>query len=531
MAKPFKLLDASQGRPRLDRYELIAELAAGGMATIYLARIGGAGGFQRFVAIKRLHPHLAHEADFVEMFLDEARLAASIHHPNVVPILEVGESPSGYYLVMEYIEGDTLWNLRNMATDTKPGGKLPLPVAVRIVHDALLGLHAAHELTDEAGQPLSVVHRDVSPQNILVGVDGTARLTDFGVARAATRLSSTRSGEVKGKMAYMAPEQVRGLEIDRRADVFAMGVVLWEVLANKHLFLGPSEVATMHRVLNEPVPDLYTLAPGIPKRLAELVARSLDRDPARRFATALEMAEAIEAATRGIMPLPQPREVAAVVDTLVGQRIADRKEAITRWLAGSQGQAGSTGTWASLPPALAAQMLTPASGRLPLPAHPPGTPPPRPLPPPAPVRSLSTGSSLSPMLAASSTTNPPPPQSALTPEASAPIAPASPRRGLLLLAPGLLLVGLGLGWALTRAAPASPPDAPAASPSASAEPPAPAASSAAPQPDPAPVESAAPPPSASAPAPAATPAPKPRPARTTSAPAPVSTGLDNNPYR
>jgi hypothetical protein len=287
----------------------------------------------------------------------------------------------------------------------------------------------------------------------------------------------------------------------------------------------------MHRVLNEPVPDLYTLAPGIPKRLAELVARSLDRDPARRFATALEMAEAIEAATRGIMPLPQPREVAAVVDTLVGQRIADRKEAITRWLAGSQGQAGSTGTWASLPPALAAQMLTPASGRLPLPAHPPGTPPPRPLPPPAPVRSLSTGSSLSPMLAASSTTNPPPPQSALTPEASAPIAPASPRRGLLLLAPGLLLVGLGLGWALTRAAPASPPDAPAASPSASAEPPAPAASSAAPQPDPAPVESAAPPPSASAPAPAATPAPKPRPARTTSAPAPVSTGLDNNPYR
>jgi serine/threonine-protein kinase len=310
-----------------------------------------------------------------------------------------------------------------------------------------------------------------------------------------------------------------------------MGVVLWEVLANKHLFLGPSEVATMHRVLNEPVPDLYTLAPGIPKRLAELVARSLDRDPARRFATALEMAEAIEAATRGIMPLPQPREVAAVVDTLVGQRIADRKEAITRWLAGSQGQAGSTGTWASLPPALAAQMLTPASGRLPLPAHPPGTPPPRPLPPPAPVRSLSTGSSLSPLLAASSTTHPPPPLSALAPEAPAPVAPAAPRRGLLLLAPGLLLVGLGLGWALTRGA-ASAPDAPAAPPSAatSAEPPAPSAS-APPQPDPPPPESAVPPPSASAPAPAATPAPKPKPTRTTSSPPPVSTGLDNNPYR
>ncbi|MCS6900503.1 MAG: serine/threonine protein kinase [Polyangiaceae bacterium] len=532
MAKPFKLLDASQGRPRLDRYELIAELAAGGMATIYLARIGGAGGFQRFVAIKQLHPHLAHEVDFVEMFLDEARLAASIHHPNVVPILEVGESPSGYYLVMEYIEGDTLWNLRNVATDTRPGGKLPVAVAIRIVHDALLGLHAAHELTDETGKPLNVVHRDVSPQNILVGVDGTARITDFGVARAATRLSSTRSGEVKGKMAYMAPEQIRGQEIDRRADVFAMGVVLWEVLANRHLFLGPSEVATMHRVLHEPVPDLLTLAPNIPKGLAELVARALDRDPSRRFATALEMAEAIEAATRGVMPLPQPREVAAVVDSLVGQRIADRKEAITRWLAGSQGQVGSTGTWTSLPPAVAAQILTPTSSRLPLPAQPPGPPPPRPLPPPVPVRSLSTGSSLSPLLTAPASALPPPalPSTDLSAPAS-----AQPHRRLFLLVPGLLLVGLGLGWALTHTNPAAPASAPAAvSPPPPSATMAPEASASPPAPSPQPTTSEIPAPPV---APSSTPfGTMPAKSKGKNKPPPpvalpTSTGLDSSPYR
>jgi serine/threonine-protein kinase len=513
MAKPFKLLDASQGRPRLDRYELVAELAAGGMATIFLARIGGAGGFQRFVAIKRLHPHLAHETEFVEMFLDEARLAASIHHPNVVPILEVGETPAGYYLVMEYIEGETLANLRNVATDTGPGGQLPVATAVRIIHEALLGLHAAHELVDEAGNPLNVVHRDVSPQNILVGIDGTARLTDFGVARAATRLSSTRSGEVKGKMAYMAPEQVRGAEIDRRADIFAMGVVLWEVLANRSLFLGPSEVATMHRVLNEPVPDLYQLAPGIPRRLAELVARALDRDPSRRFATALEMAEAIEAATRGVMPLPQAREVASVVETLVGDRLAGRKEAIGRWLANSHSQASATGTWTALPPSAANQLLTPSSARFALPAQPPG-------PPLAPVSSLSTGSSLSPLLATS------PQGDGVEPRATKP-----PNRALFLI-PAALVLTSALIWLLARpgAVPAqatSPPVALIPSAPTVVPPPAPSAST----PEPAASASASVEPPAAA-TPTARPTGKPsRPSRPAPPSTPPPTGLEISPYR
>jgi serine/threonine-protein kinase len=361
MARPFKLLDASQGRQRLDRYELIAELAAGGMATVYLARIGGAGGFQRFVAIKRLHPHLAHEQEFVEMFLDEARLAASIHHPNVVPILEVGESAVGYYLVMEYVEGDTLWNLR-AASGVLPAGRLDPRFVLRVMVDALLGLHAAHELRDERGQPVNLVHRDVSPQNILVGADGSARIADFGVAKASTRLSSTRSGEIKGKMAYMAPEQIQGdAALDRRADIFAMGIVLWEALANRHLFLGANDAVTMHRVLHEEIPTLASAEPTLPLALSFVLARALDRDPARRFPTCLAMAEAIEQSVAGALTLASGREVAAVVDLLIGARLTSRRESVNSWLAGSVSQpsASATGTWGALPPP------TPLPGRRP----------------------------------------------------------------------------------------------------------------------------------------------------------------------
>src|SRR6185369_608614 len=190
------------------------------------------------VAVKRLHPHLASEEEFIEMFLDEARLAAGIHHPHVVPLLEVGESDSGYYLVMEYIEGDTLARL--MARALARAQPIPRPVLVRIILDALAGLHAAHELLDADGNPVQLVHRDVSPQNVLVGVDGSSRITDFGVAHAASRLQNTRADRLKGKIAYMSPEQAHAGDVDRRADVFAMGIILWEVLAARRLFKADS---------------------------------------------------------------------------------------------------------------------------------------------------------------------------------------------------------------------------------------------------------------------------------------------------
>jgi eukaryotic-like serine/threonine-protein kinase len=334
LAKP---LDAHG--ERLDRFELIAELASGGMATVFLARLLGVAGFQRLVAIKRLHPHLAREEEFVEMFLDEARLAARIHHPNVVPIQEVGQSDRGYYLVMDYIEGDTLARL--LARSAARRASVRVDVVTRVVLDVLAGLHAAHEMVDDAGHPLAIVHRDVSPQNILVGVDGVARITDFGVARAASRLSTTRSGQLKGKLAYMAPEQARGAGVDRRADIFACGIVLWEALAVKRLFKGDGEAETLNRVLYEPIPMLRSAAPDVPVELERVTMKALERDPAARYATAQDFADDLERAARSARGISSVRDVAACVEEVIGDELEQHREAVRGWLARSEPSANS----------------------------------------------------------------------------------------------------------------------------------------------------------------------------------------------
>jgi len=331
-----KLLDISAtGRHRIDRYELIGEIASGGMATVFLARLTGLGGFQRFVALKRLHPHLQSEKDFVRMFLDEARLAAGIHHPNVVPILEVGAGSVGYYLVMEYIEGETLARL--LARSASAGTKLPVAISLRIGIDMLRGLHAAHELRDEAGAPTNLVHRDVSPQNVLVGGDGVARITDFGVARAASRLGDTRAGQLKGKIAYMAPEQASGVEeLDRRADIFAGGIVIWEALAQRRLFKAQNEAATLSRVMNEPVPNLSAIASDVPDVVTKIINRSLERNPDRRFPTCADFADALEDTAARFRLVASSRELAAYVADVMGDEIAQQREAVRAWLAQSE---------------------------------------------------------------------------------------------------------------------------------------------------------------------------------------------------
>ncbi len=332
-----KLIDVrAAGRQHIDRYELVAEIASGGMATVFLARLSGVGGFQRFVAIKRLHPHLAQEEEFVQMFLDEARLAAGIHHPNVVPILEVGASDRGYYLVMEYIEGDTL--ARMLARAASTSARLPADIGLRVIIDMLMGLHAAHELRDEKGDPTELVHRDVSPQNVLVGTDGVSRITDFGVARAATRLTATRSGQLKGKIAYMAPEQAAGQPVDRRADVFAAGIVLWEVLASRRLFKADNEAATLQRVLSGTIPSPCEEVPSVPVEVADVCLKALERDPDHRFATCAQFADALERAAAGSLHVrvAPPKDVAAYVTEVIGQEIREQREAVRAWLAFSE---------------------------------------------------------------------------------------------------------------------------------------------------------------------------------------------------
>ncbi|RLB48868.1 MAG: hypothetical protein DRJ42_22265 [Deltaproteobacteria bacterium] len=294
MALPAK--DGPIERRKLDRYEIIAEIASGGMGTVYLARLEGAGGFQRLFAIKLMHAHLAKEPQFVAMLLDEARIAARIHHPNAVGIVDVCNSDAGYYLVMQYVEGFTLDDVLDHPELTR---RDKIRLGLRILYDAAVGLHSAHELVDDDGESLHLVHRDVSPQNILVGVDGVSRITDFGVARAAARITSSRPGMIKGKPCYMAPEQALGKDLNRRADVFALGIILWEILVGEMLFYSEAgDAAMLARVLYDEVRSPRDIEDTVTEGLEAVVMKALDRDPTERHQTAREFAEALEEAAR-----------------------------------------------------------------------------------------------------------------------------------------------------------------------------------------------------------------------------------------
>ncbi|HMR04122.1 MAG TPA: serine/threonine-protein kinase [Polyangiaceae bacterium] len=301
---------------RIGRYALHARLAAGGMASVHLGRLLGPVGFSRTVAIKRLHPQLTQERSFVSMLLDEARIAARIRHPNVVPVVDVVALEGELFLVMEYVHGETLARLLINAKDQAP----PPEVISRIVVDLLNGLHAAHVATDERGAPLDIVHRDVSPQNVLVGVDGVARVTDFGVAKAVNRLQSTNSGQVKGKLAYMAPEYLQGQGLDRRSDIYSTSVLLWEGLTRRRLFARKNATDSMKLIVSGEVPPPSRFAPWLSPVLDEVVMQGLARDPNKRFSTAQAMATALqECAT-----LALPRAVGDWVQRHAATELEDR---------------------------------------------------------------------------------------------------------------------------------------------------------------------------------------------------------------
>src|SRR5262245_49932653 len=235
----------------IGRYALHGEIASGGMATVYFGRLLGEAGFSRTVAIKCLHAQFAKDPDFTSMFLNEARLAARVRHPNVVPTLDVVSTDDELFLVMEFVQGESLSRL--IRTMRGRNARIPPRIACAIVANALHGLHAAHEATTEQGEPLRIVHRDVSRQNILVGIDGVARVLDFGIAKATVNASNTRAGQLKGKIAYMAPEQIRG-DVDCRTDIYAASIVLWEALTGMRLFGGEHEANIHYRILNEDAP-------------------------------------------------------------------------------------------------------------------------------------------------------------------------------------------------------------------------------------------------------------------------------------
>jgi hypothetical protein len=334
----------------IGRYEVIGLLARGGMGAVYLARMAGVSGFSRLYAVKVMHPHLADEQEFVHMLLDEARVASRIHHANAVSILDVGESPHGYFLVMDYVDGCTLSNVR---TTPKLTDEEKTRVGVRVILDALAGLHAAHELSDDEGRSLHIVHRDVSPHNVLIGSDGLGRITDFGIALASSRIAASRPGMIKGKPQYMAPEQVLAKPVDRRADVFCAGIILWEFLSRGRLFRGDTEAATMMMVCNAPIERPSSRLP-LPDGFDDVCMRALERDVDRRYPTARAFADALHRVAEDADWSLSTGEVAERVHTAFAEDIARRK-GLVRDQARATGQSSvSTGRT----PAVAARPLT-----------------------------------------------------------------------------------------------------------------------------------------------------------------------------
>lgn len=282
---------SEQADRKIGRYVLFEEIAAGGMATVHLGKLRGPVGFSRTVAIKKLHPEYARDPQFVSMFLDEARLASRVRHPNVVPTLDVVTTEGQLFLVMEYVQGVSLASLLDATSSRRE--RVPPHIVAAIVSGALMGLHAAHEACDEDGQNLGIVHRDVSPSNVLVGSDGMPRVLDFGVAKAAGRMHNTRGNVLKGTLGYIAPEQFNKENIDRRADIYSASVMLWEALCGKPLFEGETEYAVIAKALFGNIPLPSTIDPAL-AAFDTVVMKGLDREPDNRFDTAREMALAIE---------------------------------------------------------------------------------------------------------------------------------------------------------------------------------------------------------------------------------------------
>jgi serine/threonine protein kinase len=390
---------------RLGRYELLVPIAYGGMARVWGARQHGQRGFSKLVAIKTILPHLARDPEFERMFLDEARIASGVHHPNVCEIYELGEEGHCLYLAMEWVHGDSFVHV------LRPGGKVTIPidfrVAARICADTCAGLHAAHGLKDDFGNPLQVVHRDVSPHNVLISIDGHVKVTDFGVAKAYGQThQATVAGQVKGKVAYMAPEQIAGGVIDRRSDVYSVGCMLYEATTGRLAFQGENDPQVMHAVLAGEYPAPSRVVPGYPPQLEKIIQRAMSPDQNARFATAEAMRLALEDWLVRSGPVLAQSQVGDVVRGRSGVEVEKKRDRLRRMFAqqsqdGVEDAArvpGSTPSYRNyvVPPSGSGVKLTPSplAQAAPRPAEapvaaqrPPAAqlPPPAPLPPPSPA--------------------------------------------------------------------------------------------------------------------------------------------------
>ncbi|HYP99189.1 MAG TPA: protein kinase [Polyangiaceae bacterium] len=335
---------------RIGRYALFEQFATGGMATVHFGRLDGAGGFSRVVAIKRLLPHLVANREFTDMLLNEARLAARVRHPNVVATLDVVASKGDVLLVLDYVEGEALSTLcRAQAKEKRE--MVPIPIAIGIMQDVLHGLLAIHEATDEKGRPLDLVHRDISPPNVLVGVDGVARVLDFGIAKALQHLDESIAGRPMGKMGYMSPEQIHGERLTQRSDVFSAGIVLWELLCLRRMFGAEKPEERIDSILRGDYPRPRSLREDVPQEIDDAVMKALERSPDARFATIREFSAALESTPRA-----SPREIGQWVTELAQEALAERTRMVAvleNWSEGPQIPLSSSPFASELPPPVA----------------------------------------------------------------------------------------------------------------------------------------------------------------------------------
>ncbi|UJR86764.1 serine/threonine protein kinase [Sandaracinus amylolyticus] len=323
---------------RIGRYRILGFLASGGMAEILLAKLIGPGGFERAVVVKRVLPHLARQSEFRDMFLDEARIVARIRHPNVVDVSELGQEGRELFMVMEYLAGESVGGLmrRIAARDSR----LDPALAAYVIADAAAGLHAAHELRSEDSVPLGVVHRDVSPQNVFLTYDGAVKVLDFGIAKFMDRSVETHTGQVKGKFAYMSPEQCCAEKLDARSDVFSLGILLWELLTGSRLFQRPNELLVWKAIVEDAVPSASSRlvelgAPPLAPALERIVAKALSRDKNVRYATADALRRDLLAFARTLDPEQRGREqLAALMRDVFPDRIQQKEEMLRRVRAG-----------------------------------------------------------------------------------------------------------------------------------------------------------------------------------------------------
>jgi eukaryotic-like serine/threonine-protein kinase len=321
---------------RLGDCELLLRIGRGGMATVWVAKQHAKNpDDERLVAIKAILPELSPDQEFVKMFLDEGRLVRSIKHPNVVQVYDVSSQDGIVYLAMEWVEGDSLHTLIAEAGRRRP---IPAEMAVRIVADAANGLAAAHALKGPDGQSLGVVHRDVSPHNILIGTDGTVRLVDFGVAKAMGRISDvTVAGQLKGKFGYMSPEQARAKTVDQRSDIFSLGTVLFELTTGRRLFRGEHDAETLKLVTSGEIPKPTSVDPKYPPELEVIVLKALQRDPRKRYQSANALREDLEAYLKSRRIVVARAGIAALLKRVLGPRIEERRDALRSALAGGPG--------------------------------------------------------------------------------------------------------------------------------------------------------------------------------------------------